>query len=433
MILKASQRGGGQDLARHLMRVDDNEHVRVHELRGFASDDLKGAFKEAEAIARGTRCRQYLFSLSLSPPEGAVVTEAQFEAAISQVEDKLGLQGQPRAVVFHEKEGRRHAHCVWSRIDAGTMTARQMSFFKTKLQAVSRGLYLDHGWEVPRGLLDRAARDPAGFTLAEWQQAKRLGVDPRWQKLIVQECWKDSASLKDFETALEAKGFFLARGDRRGHVVVDHDGTVHALARMLDLKAKDIRARLGDEADLRSVDQTKARIGERMTPAIRRHVAEGKARFAQSARMLDEEKAAMTLRHRAARGRLDLAHRAEWESAVRDCADRMPRGISAIWQRLSGQYAETRRRNETAMASLWQHQTNARQDLIEKQLAQRAALQERIRDLRRDQASQLRTLREEIGRFLAFTRGQHGPSRDQTRAPDRAAARQRSLGLRLER
>ena len=58
MILKASQRGGGQNLAVHLMRPDDNEHVRVHELRGFASDNLKDAFKEAEAVSLGTRCRQ---------------------------------------------------------------------------------------------------------------------------------------------------------------------------------------------------------------------------------------------------------------------------------------------------------------------------------------------------------------------------------------
>ena len=65
MILKGSQRGGGADLAAHLMRTDDNEHVCLHELRGFAADNLRGAFKEAEAISRGTKCRQYLFSLSL--------------------------------------------------------------------------------------------------------------------------------------------------------------------------------------------------------------------------------------------------------------------------------------------------------------------------------------------------------------------------------
>ena len=100
MILKASQRGGGRDLALHLLRKDDNEHIRIHELRGFAADDLPGAFKDAEAISRGTKCRQYLLSLSLSPPEQERVTVADFEKAIGTIETRLGLEGQPRAIVF---------------------------------------------------------------------------------------------------------------------------------------------------------------------------------------------------------------------------------------------------------------------------------------------------------------------------------------------
>jgi hypothetical protein len=154
MILKGSQRGGGQDLAVHLMRADDNEHIALHELRGFASETLKNAFKETQAISRGTKCRQYLFSLSLSPPEGQRVPVEVFEAAIERIEDRLGLSGQPRAIVFHEKEGRRHAHCVWSRIDAETKTARPLPFFKNKLMDVSRDLYLEHGWRMPRGMID---------------------------------------------------------------------------------------------------------------------------------------------------------------------------------------------------------------------------------------------------------------------------------------
>ena len=189
MILKGSQRGSGQNLAVHLMRTDDNEHVSLHELRGFASDNLKDAFKEVEAVSRGTRCRQYLFSLSLSPPEQARVSVAQFEQAIDRVESKLGLEGQSRVIVFHEKEGRRHAHCVWSRIDAETMTARQMSFYKNKLSNLSRDLYLEHGWQMPRGIAVAGARDPTNFTLAEWQQAKRQGIDPRWLKSTLQACW----------------------------------------------------------------------------------------------------------------------------------------------------------------------------------------------------------------------------------------------------
>ena len=58
MILKASQRGGGRDLAVHLLKPE-NEHVEVHEVRGFCSETVLGAFKEAQAIARGTRCQQF--------------------------------------------------------------------------------------------------------------------------------------------------------------------------------------------------------------------------------------------------------------------------------------------------------------------------------------------------------------------------------------
>jgi hypothetical protein len=196
MILKGSQRGGGVNLAVHLMRTDDNEHARVHELRGFAGETLKEAFQEAEAVSRATKCRQYLFSLSLNPPERERVDAQTFTQTIDLIENRLGLTGQPRAVVFHEKEGRRHAHCVWSRIDAETMTAKPLPFFKNRLKEVSRDLYLDHGWTMPRGMIDAAARDPGNFTLAEWQQAKRAGTDPRWTKAVIQDCWTGSDSGK---------------------------------------------------------------------------------------------------------------------------------------------------------------------------------------------------------------------------------------------
>jgi hypothetical protein len=44
MILKASSRANGTDLATHLMRMDGNDHVAVHELRGFVAGNLHDAF-----------------------------------------------------------------------------------------------------------------------------------------------------------------------------------------------------------------------------------------------------------------------------------------------------------------------------------------------------------------------------------------------------
>ncbi|MCV6601084.1 MAG: relaxase/mobilization nuclease domain-containing protein, partial [Cohaesibacter sp.] len=139
-------------MAIHLLNAEDNEHVTIHELRGFISDDLKDALMESYAISRATQCKKFLYSLSLSPPEMENVPVEAFEKAIAQIEAKLGFEGQPRAIVFHEKEGRRHAHCVWSRIDVATMKAIDPSYDKLCLRDISREIYLEHGWKMPRGL-----------------------------------------------------------------------------------------------------------------------------------------------------------------------------------------------------------------------------------------------------------------------------------------
>src|SRR5690349_11519479 len=104
MILKGSQRGGPRQLAAHLLNLLDNDHVAVQEVRGFVSPDLTGAMAETVAIAKGTRCRQPIFSLSLNPPKDAKASIADLIAAADRAETVLGLGGQPRAIVVHEKE-----------------------------------------------------------------------------------------------------------------------------------------------------------------------------------------------------------------------------------------------------------------------------------------------------------------------------------------
>ena len=60
MILKGSQRANGADLATHLMLALDNESVDIAEMSGTVATDLHGAFAEIEAIAAGTKARNYL-------------------------------------------------------------------------------------------------------------------------------------------------------------------------------------------------------------------------------------------------------------------------------------------------------------------------------------------------------------------------------------
>ncbi len=165
-------------MALHLINGEQNEHVSVHLIRGFVADDVLGALNEAYALSKGTRCKQFMYSLSLNPPQDKKVPIAIFEQTLERVEKKLGLVGQPRVVVFHEKHGRRHAHCVWSRIDTQEMKAINISHPKLKLNSIAKALYLEHGWKMPEGFRDKSRKNPLNYTRAEWQQAARTGQNP---------------------------------------------------------------------------------------------------------------------------------------------------------------------------------------------------------------------------------------------------------------
>lgn len=340
MILVGNQRGGATDLARHLMKTE-NERVEVHEVRGFVASDLLGAFRESYAISRSTQCKQHLYSLSLSPPKGETVSNAAFEEAIQQAEERLGLTGQPRAMIFHDKRGddgeiRRHAHAAWCRIDADHMKAVQLSFSHRRLQSLSRELYLEHGWQLPRGLLQQGFCDPRNFTLEEWQQAKRRKKDPRVLKAMFQDAWAMSDSSEAFANALLEKGFALSRGNRRGFVAVDHTCEVYSLSRWTGEKPKDLRARLGDEAKLQSVDDAQRQIAELAASRLERLREQLLARL-QNAQT--ERKAALTKLDNEQTEKLEaLEQRQNLALAAlsSEHASRFKTGLFGLLDRLSG-------------------------------------------------------------------------------------------------
>ena len=411
MILKGSQRGGAKALGLHLLRADENEHVEVHELRGFVSDNLIAALKEAQAISRGTKCRQFLFSLSLSPPTSESVPIAVFEDALERIENKLGLENQPRAVVFHEKKGRRHAHAVWSRIDAATMTARNLPHFKFKLRDMSHALYLEHGWTMPRGLMNSAARDPRNFTLAEWQQAKRMGRDARALKEMVQECWAASDTSAAFAQALADRGMILARGDRRGHVAVTHEGEVLSIARYADKKAKEVREKLGPTDKLPGIEDAKAQMARDMTQAFKRLTHEACDRKAAELGALDQKRREMTRRHRVERARMEESQEQRRIAETRARSLRLPHGVKGFWDRLTGRYARLRRQNEAEAYSAFQRDREERDALIFGHLDERQDLQRNIQAVRNVHA---RTFRE-IRRDRAHTRTMAHPAPEKVR------------------
>lgn len=399
MILKASQRSGATQLGQHLLKTEENEHVEIHEVRGFIAEDVMGAMKEAQAMAKGTRCKQYLFSVSLNPPETENVPAEVFEGALDSIEDKLGLQGQPRMVVFHEKEGRRHAHAVWSRIDAETMTAKQLSFFKTKLSEVSKQLYFENGWKMPAGLADNKARDPRNFTLDEWQQAKRAGLDAKTLKGMAQDCWAISDNREAFSHALEERGLYLAKGDRRGHVAVTYEGEVFALSRLVGVKAKDIRAKIGNPDDLRSVAETKKHIAQTIVPRLDGFIRDARKLAKDAMAPLLEQRDAMRLSHSEERKKMAKGQKKRWERETKERANRLRTGARGLWDKLTGEHAKTVKRNEVEAYFGLRRDRDQRQVMLEAQHKERRKLQTQFQQTRERHSKQILELHKQAANY----------------------------------
>ena len=375
MILVASQRGGARQLAAHLLNDRENDHVTVSETRGFIARDLRGALDEAHAVSMGTRCKQFLFSLSLNPPKGANASLDDLVAAIDAAELRIGLKGQPRVVVIHEKHGRRHAHVVWSRIDPVAMKAVNLPHFKRRLAALSKDLYLEHGWDLPEGHRTNGWKNPLNFTLAEWQQAKRVGLDPREIKLVFQAAWERSDNQASFRRALEEHGYYLARGDRRGFVALDLNGEVFAVSRLIHGRTKDVKAKLGDPSRLPSVEQVRAGLEKESAVSARKLLRDRRRAQAAELAPLQARRQEMVEVQRRERENLTAAQAERQRAEALARAARFRSGLSGVWDTLTGKAATLRRENEREAFLSWRRDVEQREWLFQAQIADRSALQ----------------------------------------------------------
>lgn len=405
MILEGNERGGAKNLALHLMK-EENDHVTVHEIRGFMSDELLPALNEIYAISRGTKARKFMFSLSLNPPLDVDVSTEDFMRAIERAENDLGLTGQPRAIVFHEKNARRHCHVVWSRIDALKMKAIKIDYYKLKLMDISRDLYLEHGWEMPRGFIKSYERNPSNYTLAQWQQAKRSGKHSGDIKAAFQDCWAASDNLAAFKNALMERGYMLAIG-RRGYVAVDKHCEIYSVARQLPkgTNTKQLNERLGEPKDLPSVEEAKKQMASVMAQRLDTLGQEQKSTI--DARRIELENTRSELVHAQKTEREALeAQQAELKhKETKQRQARFRRYLSGLWDRLTGRHASIQAQNkQEAKETLKQDQSQFDQ-LIFKHLNQRWTLQRRIERLDTFSQTNSDKLKRDIEQFNEISQG----------------------------
>lgn len=401
MIFYASQRANAAELAKHLLNGDENDHVTVHEIKGFVSDTIAGALREAEAMSRGTRCRQFLFSVSLNPPEYADVPIEEFEAAIEDIERRLQLIDQPRIVVFHEKNGRRHCHAVWSRIDTEKLVAVNMAHFKRKLMDLSRGLFLKYGWKIPEGMKKGQPRSPWHMTREEHRQALRLSQDPQAMKAMFKAAWEQSDSKETFAAALQERGLLLARGDKRGFVALDVTGGVYSLTRWLDMGTRDLKARLGLPEKLPDVASAKTFLAERMGENLARYIAESKQRANDIRAPLVREIRLLVHHQRKDRAALIEKQQTRWARETRQRAARLPRGFKGIWHKATGEYRKIRALNEAETKTALERDRKELHALVRSHILERQELQKTVKTYKEEQKTEAQRIRQQIARYVS--------------------------------
>lgn len=408
MIPKASQRGSGQDLATHLLNCFDNEQVEIVDLRGAVADDLHGAFAEWQLQAEAlTRCRNYLYSLSINPdPRYGPLTREQYGDYIDRVENTLGLSGQPRAVVFHVKNGREHCHVVWSRVDLDRERAIHQSFDRHKLMMVTRQFAHDHSLVLPDGMELGADRTSRPKSLYDRWQEQTTGLSKEDRILEITQAWRSSDSPRAFVNALGDLGYVLASGNRP-YVVVDVYGGVHALPRMIDdrtIRQRDIVAFLEHDYppdSLPSVEEAREQIAEHRKAVEAFALAQEKVEREAKLQMMQEERreklqqerrdlherqarelALMNHRQAEARGELRRTFLSEMKEVRRQRYENRLTGLAAFLGRVTGVSLVTKK--------LQQHRDRQRHAAFrERKVALLARQAERHDDLLRRHQMQL--------------------------------------------
>jgi Relaxase/Mobilisation nuclease domain len=233
MIVKGSSRGGASQLGPYLLSTKENTRTELLELRS-PIDNLTESIEDWQTLADGTKQgKKGLYHAQIAPAHGYQMPREQWFRSVDLLEQELGLTGQPRAVVLHNKDGKDHLHVVWQRTDLETMKFISDSQNYAAHERVSQILEQEFGHQPVPGKHAKHEKKPVD----EQTRARDLHM-----KETVTKLYRQSDNAQSFKTALEEEGYVLAKGDRRPHIVVDADGKEHSLSRCLpDLTPKQIR------------------------------------------------------------------------------------------------------------------------------------------------------------------------------------------------
>ena len=267
MVPRTSRPGrsftGAWNYYAHDKRTAQGQEVRSRERVGFVQTENLGGIEDDRAAIglmidtarRSRRCEKPVYAFSLGwHPEETPSREAMIEAGREALA-VLKMQDYQAVMISHTDTAHPHLHVIVNRVHPETGKAINLYKDQEKLQAWALE------YERKQGKVYCQAR---AFNALARQAAKEQDGRPpprRYVDNTLAECWTRSDSGRSFKTALEAKGWGLARGDRKEAVLmaVAPSGRAFAVLRELNKglpKGQTIKGEAFDRqtADLKQED-----------------------------------------------------------------------------------------------------------------------------------------------------------------------------------
>lgn len=276
MIPRVAQRGhsfkGAGDYYLHDKEADTSERVgwththnlptndpekamKVMAFTAIHSDDIKRQAGTKSTGRKATAGSVYSFSLAWHPEQSPDKKE-MIDASMSTL-DKLGLTEHQAVIVYHNETKHRHVHVICNLVNPDTGKTARVSHDQLKLSKWAEEYEIKTGQVYCNDRVENnRKREELAQQKSDTQEKTQSAIVKHREKRniradLVQSLYERSDSGQAFRSALEENDLTLAKGDRRGFVLVDNNGDIFSLSRQLKgQRASDIKSRLGDIQDL---------------------------------------------------------------------------------------------------------------------------------------------------------------------------------------
>lgn len=203
------------------------------------ADKLKHQAGVSTAGRKATAGAVYTFSLSYhkeqSPTKKNMIDDA-FEAL-----GFLDLKDHQAVMVAHNDTEHPHVHVICNLVNPVNGRTKQMSLDRNKFSEWAEKHEREHGKiYCPERVKNNEKRRQLKLENQDKEKndkTRKNGFvkhrEKKIDKVQIQNLYQQSDSAKAFQAALKDAGYELAKGDRRGLVLVDDTGKIHSLSRQM--------------------------------------------------------------------------------------------------------------------------------------------------------------------------------------------------------